>query len=189
MSKVKRWTGIGLAGALAVAALSVAGAHALTRPADGISLVQQEGSAEDDGERARGRRPKMLHGMRGAVRGEFVVAGEEEGTFQTVRVDRGVLQRVEAATLVIEEADGTIVAIPTSGDTRVGRDGDEAELSDLRAGDHVLAHRVDDRTRHVRAMSPERHAEMEQRREACAQDRDACPRPDRGRRGPGAEAA
>jgi hypothetical protein len=47
-------------------------------------------------------------------------------------------------------------------------------VADLRAGDHVHTVRVEGVTRMVRAISPERWQEMEQRREQCRADPQQC---------------
>jgi len=190
----RRHLGSLLIGALAVGGVAYVGAYAVTT-SDNVSLTQSEEQPEN-GERSRGARHKF--GPRGAIRGEFVVPGEEEGTFQRVRIDRGVIDRIDGSTVVISEDDGTTVEVPTSDDTRIGRDGEAAELAELKAGDHVYTMRANTGggfvTRHVRAISPERWEEMEQRREECRENREQCREERRARRmglrgGPGEDAA
>ena len=180
---MKRHLGALLLGAIAVSCLAYVGAQAATST-DTVALAQDEGEQPPAEGRADG--PKHRPGMRGAIRGEFVVRGEEEGTFRTVKMDRGVVERVEGSTVVIKEEDGTVVEIPTSGDTRIARDGEQVEISAIQAGDHAFAHRVKEGdgfvTKGVRAFSPERWAEMEQRREACKEDPEQCRRERRERR-------
>jgi hypothetical protein len=172
----RRHLGSLLIGALAVGGVAYVGAYAVTA-SDNVSLTQNE-EEPNSGETERSRKGPHKFGPRGAIRGEFVVPGEDEGTFQRVRTDRGVIDRIEGSTIVISEADGTTVEVPTSDDTRIGRDGEEAELGELKAGDHVHTMRVNTGdgfvTRHVRAVSPERWEEMEQRREECRENREQC---------------
>lgn len=162
--------------AIAVSVVAFLGAQAMTA-SDTVALAQQEGDeTEPKGEGRRG--PKHRFGLHGAIRGEMVVPGDTDGTFRTVRIDRGVVERVDGATVVVKEADGTVVEISTADDTRIVRDGNQAAVTDIRAGDHVFAHRVNEGdgfvTRAVRAFSPERWAEMEQRREACKDNPRQC---------------
>lgn len=178
-------------GAIAVTVVAFLGAQALTA-SDTVALAQQEG--EQTEQKAQGRHgPKHRLGLHGAIRGEMVVPGEEDGTFRRVRIDRGVVERVDGTTIVMKEDDGTVVEIPTGSDTRIVRDGEQVAVSDVRAGDHVFAHRVNDGdgfvTRGVRAFSPERWAEMEQRREACKDSPQQCRAERRERRMERAEGA
>lgn len=169
MRILKRHLATVLVGTLGVAGLSFAGALALTAPTDDVVLAQ-------DGAQGRDRPDRPMH--RPAIRGDLVVPGEEEGTFRNVRLDRGVIEGVDGTTVVIKEADGTVVEIPTSDETRIARDGESAEVSDLKTGDHAFAIRIDEGeglvTRSVRAVSPERWAGMEQRREECRADPQRC---------------
>jgi hypothetical protein len=174
MRKVGRFIGPVVVGTLLVGGLAYAGASAMTAT-DEVSLAQSEEPAPETG--PRGDRPHRF-GPRGAIRGEFVMRGEEEGTFRRIRLDRGVIESISGSTIVVKEEDGTTVEIPTSDDTRIGRDGEEAELGALKTGDHVFASRVNDGdgfvTRSVRAFSPERWAEMEERREQCKANPEQC---------------
>jgi len=182
MGLLKRNIGALVVGALVVGVISYAGASALTSSSEGALLTQSEerpdGATGPKGPRAHGRRgPK---GMRGAIRSEAVVPKREGEGFNTVKFDRGVLERVDGSTIVIKEADGTIAEIPTADDTRIHRDGEEAEIGDLVAGDHVAATRVDEgegfATRSVRAVSADRFAELEQKREECRENPAECRR-------------
>ena len=184
MRIVKRHLAALLIGSLGVVGFAYAGAQALSPSGDTVVLAQEE-------KETRGRSGGMHRPMiRGALRGEFVVPGEQ-GTFRTVRIDRGVVERIDGSTVVIKEDDGTVVEVATSDETRIARDGEAVEVSTLQAGDHVFAHRVDDGdglvTKSVRAFSPERWAEMEQRREECRANPRQC-RADRRSRAPGREA-
>ena len=175
MRLVRRLVGPLLAGALLVGGLAYVGASAVTAN-DEVALAQSEDPAPEEGE---GRRPgRHRFGPHGAIRGEFVVRGEEEGAFRRVRLDRGVIESISGSTIVVKEEDGTTVEIPTSSDTRISRDGEEAELGALQTGDHVFASRANDGdgfvTRSVRAFSPERWAEMQERREQCREDPEPC---------------
>jgi hypothetical protein len=80
-----------------------------------------------------------------------------------------VIERVEGSMVVIKEDDGTTIEVPTSDETRIRRDGERANVADLRAGDHVRTMRIDVGdglvTRAVQALSPERWQELDQRRE------------------------
>src|SRR5688572_17142505 len=104
----RRHLGSLLIGTLAVGGVAYVGAYAVTT-SDNVSLTQNEEEPEN-GKRSRGARHKF--GPRDAIRGEFVVPGEDEGTFQRVRTDRGVIERIEGSTIVISEADGTTVEVP-----------------------------------------------------------------------------
>ena len=175
MARLKRLFAPAIAGALLVGGLSYVGASAMTA-SDEVSLQQSEEPAPVE-EKPAGRGPRHF-GPHGAIRGDLVVRGEEEGTFRKVRLDRGVIESISGSTIVVKEEDGTTVEIPTSDETRISRDGEEAELSSLRTGDHVSTHRVDEGdgfvTRTVRAISPERWAEMEERREQCRDNPRRC---------------
>ncbi len=176
MRLVRRFIGPVLVGMLVVGGLAYAGASAITA-SDEVSLAQSQDPAPPEEGRPRGDGPHRF-GPHGAIRGEFVVRGEEEGTFRRVRLDRGVIESISGSTLVVKEEDGTTVDIPTSDETRISRDGEEAEFGALKVGDHVAAARVNAGdgfvTRSVRAFSPERWAEMEQRREECRENREQC---------------
>ncbi len=165
-----------LVGAVAVGGIAYVGAQAATQPSDDV-LLAQESQDVPPGEQAQ-REPreggKLRPGFHRAIRGDLVVPGEEEGTFQNVRIDRGVIERIDGSTIVIKEDDGTTVEVPTTDQTRIGRDGEQATLADLQAGDHVHTVRVESVTRSVRAISPERWAEMEQRREQCRANPQEC---------------
>ena len=172
MQIVKRHLATLLVGSLGVVGISYAGAQALT-PTGGDDVVLAQDDAREGG------RPGGMHRpMRPAIRGDLVVPGEEEGTFRNVRFDRGVVERVDGSTVVIKEADGTVVEVPTSDETRIARDGESVEVSALQSGDHAFALRADDGeglvTKGIRAFSPERWAEMEQRREECRDDPQQC---------------
>lgn len=158
--------------------------------------------AQDDETPVGGERVKMMHGGPGAhggpmgkglVRSEALVEGEEDGTFNTLRHDRGIVTAIDGNTITFDEADGRSVEVTVDEDTRIGRDHEEAEIGDIEVGDHVGVHRVregddgDFVTKHVMAISAERYEEMEAAREACTDDDQAteCERPMHRRRGPG----
>jgi hypothetical protein len=126
--------------------------------------------------------PKHGMGPHGALRSTTVLPGVDDGPVRTVRFDRGELTAVGGNSVTIREQDGVTVTVTASEDTRIGRDGAEAQLSDLKVGDQVsiVRHKTGDEpytVRAIRAMSPERVAEMEAKREACEQDRTQCRRP------------
>lgn len=173
--------------------ISVAAQDSTPTP-DGGSSAESE---ERDGPKLGLRRG--LHGPgKHAIRSEAVLPPlEDGGEFRTVRTDQGRLERIDGSTLVIAEEDGTEVTVPVQDDTRIRREREEAELSDLEVGDHVHTVRVkegsgDFVTEGIHAVSAERYAELEERRaefaeriEACREDPDAedCPRRPRGPRG------
>ncbi len=133
---------------------------------DEVVLAQSEG--EKEGPAAEHGRPHP--GMPGAIRGELTVHAREGEGFDTVRFDRGVIASLDGATVVITEDDGTTAEIATTDDTRIGRDGQRAGFEDLQAGDHVAAFRVKEGdtfvTKGIRAISPERWEEFEDKRES-----------------------
>ncbi len=181
MGFLRRNLGALVVGALIVGAISYAGASALTSPDESALLTQSEnGGPGPTSPKVRQQGMRGPHGMRSAIRSEAVVPNREGEGFSTVKFDRGVLQRVDGSTLVIKEDDGTTVEIPTSDETRIHRDGEEAELGDLEAGDHIAANQVDEGegfvTKHVRAVSAKRYAELEQRREECRENPAECRR-------------
>lgn len=140
-------------------------------------------TANHGGDGPRGDGPGFKRHLGKMVRSDAVVEGED-GTFNQVRIDHGILKSVDGSTLTIEEADGETVEVTTHDETRFNRDGEKAELGDLETGDHVFTHRVkkgdaDYVTEHVRAVSAERYAEMQARREACEDDPSQCPRHER----------
>ena len=162
----KHWFGIALA-ALTVVGGSYVGAQALSSGPTEVTLAQAQEETPD--RPAKRGRPGMGFGARRIVHGDMVVRGREEGQFETIRVDNGVLEAVNETTLTIKEANGETVEVPTSNDTRIVRDGEAAKVTDLKKGDHVHTLRVKQEdgsftTRMVRAISPERAAEMESRR-------------------------
>lgn len=165
-------------GLLLVVGVSYVAAQELTSSgSDEVSLAQAEEGAPPADTPGQGPKRHRLGRFHGAIRGEVVVPGEGD-EFRTVRFDRGILQSADGSTLVIEEADGSTVEVPTSDETKFGRDGAQATLEDLEVGDHIFAHRVktdgDFVTEHVRAISPERYEEMQQRREACRENPERC---------------
>lgn len=175
---MKRHLGAVVVGLLAVSGIAYAGARAMTSPSssEGVVLAQenQEVPPGEQAQREPGERDKFRPGFHRAIRGDLVVPGETEGTFENVRIDRGVIERVDGSTIVIKEDDGTSVEVPTTDETRIRRDGNEATVGDLKAGDHVHTVRVEGTTRMVRAISPERWQEMEQRREQCRANPQEC---------------
>jgi hypothetical protein len=183
MGFLRRNIGMLIVGALVVGAISYAGASALTGPGEGALLTQSGEGTEGDSNAEPKARAGRLGGPRGlkrAIRGEAVVPKREGEGFNKVKFDRGVLERVDGSTLVIKEDDGATVEVPTSDETEIHRDGEAAELGDLRAGDHVSANQVDEGdgyvTRFVRAVSTERFAELEQKREECKENPMQCRR-------------
>ena len=178
MQWLKQHLAIVLAGMVVVGGFSYVAVADVGEPSsDEVVLAQNEMDEPDEGR----QRPHHGPGFPHAIRGELVVPEREGDGYTTVRLDRGILERVDGATLVIEEADGTSVEIPTTDETRVYRDGEEAELSELRAGDHVATFREKDGdafiTKGVRAISPERWEEYEERREDGPRQRFRGPRP------------
>jgi hypothetical protein len=155
-------------GALAVGGVSYMAAQAATGPQQ-LQLAQDSTPQQPDrqpaGPRAGGG-PGA--GLGRAIRGEAVV-GTRQGEFKTVKFDRGTLDSVDGTTLVIKEADGTTVRVATDDNTKFRRDREQAQLSDLKAGDHVAALQVKDgdsyTTKFVRAFSPEKFAELQQQRQ------------------------
>lgn len=141
------------------------------------SVAAQESPAPGDKRAPNGE--GAAGSIKHAMRGEFVLSGRDGGPVRTVRIDRGELRSTTSDSVTIREADGTTVAIPVGAGTRIGRDGERATLGDLTEGDAVFATRVKDgdgayATTAIRAVSPKRRAEMEQRREACRQDPRPC---------------
>lgn len=202
--------------AIAIGALLLGGTLSALGQNDGdpqtVDLAQAddvpEAGSEESGDLEAmggpgGRGPGGFHHFKGPhgglVRSESVVEGEEDGTFNTIRVDRGELTAVDGNTLTIEEADGESREVSVNDDTRIGRNGERAEVGDLEVGDHVSAHQVkegdgDFETKHVMAISAERYAEMEEQRAEMEEQREACTdndqsteceRPFRGPRGRG----
>ena len=164
----KHWFGITLA-ALLVVGGSYVGAQALSGSSQSkeVTLTQAEGQPAQDAP-AHKRGPRGGFGSRRLVHSDALVQGKD-GKLQNVRTDHGVLESVNETTLRIKEADGSTVEVPTSGDTRIVRDGEAAKVTDLKAGDNVWTVRVKDEageftTRRVRAVSPERMKELESKR-------------------------
>lgn len=194
MSAIRKHVGVLAVATLFVLGISYVAAQEPT--SDEIALSQQDerrseegnekdGSPPEDGtkpsrDKPRDERARKHHGARfgkNAIRGEFVV--EHDGKFVTVRFDRGILESVDGTTLVIKEADGTVVEVATSDQTKIGRDGEQATVADLEPGDHVFTHREKEGdsefvTTRVRAVSPERWAEMEAKRVECRENPEAC---------------
>lgn len=150
MRLTRMWTAAAMAGVVLVGGV-------------GAVVAQEDGSGAGPRERAH-----AIGALPRAIRGELVVRERDGEGFATIRIDRGVLTGVDGSTLRMKEADGTTVEVETSGATRVRRDGDEAAVGDLRTGDHVMTVRRKDgetfTTELVRALSPDRHEEMEARR-------------------------
>jgi hypothetical protein len=138
-------------------------------PDGGDTIALAQDSATGDGSPADGPRRHGPGGFPKAIRGEVVVPEREGDGYTTVRFDRGILARVDGTTVVIDEPDGTTVEVPTDDDTRVYRDGESAELSELVAGDHVATMRVKEGdafvTKGVRAISPEQWEDGQERRD------------------------
>lgn len=184
MGFLKRNIGVLIVGALVVGAISYAGANALTSSGEGALLTQSDDGTQSDTKaepKARiGRQGPRGRGMKRAIRSEAVVPKRDGEGFNNVKFDRGVLERVDGSTLVVKEADGTTVEIPTSEETKINRDGEESGLSALEEGDHVAASQVDEGdgfvTKFVRAVSAERFADLEQKREECKENPMECRR-------------
>ena len=90
------------------------------------------------------------HGFaRGPVHAELVFP-DRNGGFKTVTLDRGVVDSVSGDQLVVKE--GTeksgfrTVTLTIPGDARIRRGGEQAQLSDLQAGDRVAVISVGDKT-------------------------------------------
>lgn len=146
-------------------------------PTDEVMLAQAstddpEGGAQD-GPRGN-RRPHGHPGFPHAIRGELIVPEREGDGYTTVRLDRGLLDRIDGSTLVVNEDDGTTVEIPTTDETRVYRDGEQAAVAELQSGDHIATFRVKEGdafvTKGVRAISPEQWEEMDERRDDRRED-------------------
>jgi hypothetical protein len=150
-------------GALAVGGVSYVAAQAATSPQQ-VALAQDQTPARPQ---KAGRAGGGI-GLGRAIRGDAVV-GDRQGQFRNVHFDRGTLESVDGTTLVIKEDDGKIVNVGTNDQTRIRRDREQAQLSDLKPGDHVAALQVKDgdtfTTKFVRAISPEKFAELQQQRE------------------------
>src|SRR6266576_5873950 len=86
---------------------------------------------------------------RGPVHAELVFP-DRNGGFKTVTLDRGVVDSVSGDQLVVKE--GTeksgfrTVTLTIPGDARIRRGGEQAQLSDLQAGDRVAVISVGDKT-------------------------------------------
>lgn len=158
MGFVKRNAAAVTIGALVIVGGSYAGAKALTAPQT-VTLDSATSPAASPS-------ADQPHGL---IRGEGVIA-KRDGTFPTVQFNRGVLSKVDGTTLVISEADGKIVNLPTDDKTRFRRDGQRATLSDLRPGDHVgtLGTEVNGTyvTKMARAFSPDAWSKHESERQA-----------------------
>src|SRR3954447_25720765 len=81
------------------------------------------------------------HGFaRGPVHAELVFPNRDGG-FKTVTFDRGVVDSVSGDQLVVKEGTAKsgfrTVTITVPGDARIRRGGEQAQLSDLQAGDLV----------------------------------------------------
>ncbi len=111
-----------------------------------------------------------------AIRSTAVLEPEEEGgEFRTVQTYSGTIESINGSTLTIAQADGQKAGVGVTDDTDIRRDGEEAELGDLKVGDHVRTHQMKEGdgefvTEHVGALSAEKYAEMEQQRQACEDD-------------------
>jgi hypothetical protein len=116
-----------LAGAAIIVGGSYVGAKALSTP-QSVTLDSATSSTTPA--------PATSPAPHGAIRGEVVIQ-RKDGTFPTIRFNRGTLSSVDGTTLVISEADGSTVRIDTTDQTRFRRDGKRASLSDLQSGDHV----------------------------------------------------
>jgi len=125
--------------------------------------------------------PKGLHfhggpGHGKALRTTAVLEPEEEGgEFRTVQSYSGTLESIEGNTLTIAMADGEKAEVTVNDDTDIRREREEAEIGDLKVGDHVRTHQMKEGdgefvTEHVGAVSAEQYAEMEAQRQACEDD-------------------
>lgn len=164
---MKRHLGSLVVAALVVGGIGYVGARTVTAQPSGVVLAQE---SQDEPAGPQAREPgRHGFGLHRAIRGDLVVPGVQEGTFRNVKIDRGMFAGVEGSTVTIKEDDGKTVDIPTTDDTRIARDGEQATLADFKEGDHVMALRVDEGngfvTKRVRAISPERWEERKQRRD------------------------
>jgi hypothetical protein len=158
MSLIKKhWAGVTI-GALVIVGGSYVGAQALSAGPQTIALTQAQ-TPPSSSAAPNGRHLGL--GLRRLVHGDIVVQGKKDGQLRNVRLDHGVLRSVNGTTLSIKEADGSTVDVPTTEQARIIRDGQQAKITDLKAGDNVWTMRVKDdagafTTMRVRAVSPER---------------------------------
>src|SRR5687767_8701249 len=101
----KHWFGAALA-VLMVVGGSYVGAQAVSSGPQEISLAQTQTEGERPAAAKRGRPGMGGFGPRRIVHGDMVVRGKEEGQFETIRIDNGVLEAVNETTLTIKEANG-----------------------------------------------------------------------------------
>lgn len=176
---LKRHLAVLIAGTVMLSGATYVAAQVSVAPVPSNEVTLAQADAPDEGTAPDEEAPAARKGMRPfhrpPVRGELVVPGQEDGTFNTIKIDRGILKSVNGTTVVIDEADGTTVEIPTDENTRVHRDREEAKVGDLVAGDHIFALRVKDGdtfvTKGIRAISAEKWEEFQSRREDRREDR------------------
>lgn len=177
MTAVSRYwkTALVVAGiAAALAYLATRSAPSASSAADTFALANSDDAALSaltggaDASDLSGEPAGAPGGFPRFVRAEAVIKVKDGDGYTTAKIDHGVIDAVNGSTIVLKEEDGTSVEIPTSADTRFGRDGKKASLSDLQVGDHALTFRVKGGdafvTKGVRAMSQERFDQMEQHR-------------------------
>jgi hypothetical protein len=134
----KHWFTVAVGGLLVVGGSFVA-AHALSSPApEQISLTQASAPASPA---PKGAGAGL--GLRRLVHGDLVVQGKND-ELRDVRVDHGVLQSVDGTTLVLKEADGATVDVPTGDRTKIVLDRRPAKITDLKAGDQIWTLRLKD---------------------------------------------
>lgn len=111
----------------------------------GTAVAQSDRPTEDKA--ADPTRPAHKRAQGGGF-GKRVVTGEfkvkTRDGFATVRVDHGTVKSVEGNTLALERADGQTVTVTATDDTRIRKNGEQARLADIEAGDLVRVMRRDD---------------------------------------------
>jgi hypothetical protein len=68
---------------------------------------------------------------------------DKRGVSHTIILDRGRVQSVSAAAIVLRERDGSVVTVPVNPQTKVRVNGTAASLSGVRAGFRAFTFRVD----------------------------------------------
>jgi hypothetical protein len=129
-------------------------------PAGGMGMRGGPGGMHGKGPGALGR------GLGDVLHGDVTVE-REDGTAELVRVQRGTVESVGEGTVTVKSSDGYTSTWTVNDQTTLRRDRDDATVTDLKAGDTVLARGPVDgdqaTARVLQALSPEAAAQMQER--------------------------
>lgn len=104
----------------------------------GSGALAMAQSGPEGQQRQRGGREGGGKAMRTIVHSDSI-AVDREGTVHNMVMDRGRVTSVDASSFKLERRDKVVVTVTVGDQTKIRRNGEDAKLSDLQAGDNVAA--------------------------------------------------